>query len=350
MSTPTCVRCGRPTPDGYADVICGVERPRAWLAEIADMVPAARDVAQRQARHGAGGGASGKPGSSLPIDLGATSRLDAVQGSLSTWVWHAAEERGVNLAEINAGGLTWSARVSGWVDQHGSLVDDLRGSALWLAGHCEWFRHRPEADEWLTDVEACARVVRGIARGPAAQRYLGPCGNAVATIAAYGPHPEQDVICGGDVYGPQGGKAGTCRTCGAQVDQGERLAWRDGQLAERLVDTPIPARDIAYALRLNVKTIRSWATERRTDSGVILRKAMLATYCRLGEHFVPWADLPRNLTPAQREAELRARGPRLHYVAEVRQLAIEAAMQRAENEAKRAHSSAAVDNLTSSHP
>ena len=69
MTTNECVRCGQPTPDGFADMVCGVERPRAWLAEIADMAPAARDVAQRQARRGTGAGASGKPGSSLPIWL-----------------------------------------------------------------------------------------------------------------------------------------------------------------------------------------------------------------------------------------------------------------------------------------
>lgn len=100
MTTPTCVRCGRPTPDGYADVHCGVDRPRQLLAEITDMLPAARDVAQRQARRGGGGGASGKPGSTLPIDLGATARLDAVTNTLTTWARHIAEERGVLLPDL----------------------------------------------------------------------------------------------------------------------------------------------------------------------------------------------------------------------------------------------------------
>jgi hypothetical protein len=297
------------------------------------MVPAARDIAQRQARHGAGGGASGKPGSSLPIDLGATSRLDAVQGRMTTWARHVAEERGVNLAEINADGLTMLSRVRVWVDQVQGLTDDLSASVLWLAGHCEWMRHRPEVDEWLTDVEACARVVRGIARGPAAQRYLGPCGADVVRAEIVGDQWESElVICEGDVYGPQGGQKGTCRTCGAQVDQDERKAWLDELTAELAA----PTRDIAHALGVSAKTIRSWATERRSETGTVLRKAVLKTYYRIGEHVVPWMEIDPGLSEAQRKEIARERGPRLHYVGDVRKLAEEAAARRAENEAKKA--------------
>lgn len=95
MSENLCGRCGRPTPDGYACSSCAY-RAGDQLHEIADMAPAARDVAHGFARRGSGGG-SGKPGSSLPFDLGATAKLDAVQAELTTWARHIAETRGVPL-------------------------------------------------------------------------------------------------------------------------------------------------------------------------------------------------------------------------------------------------------------
>jgi hypothetical protein len=95
VSENLCVRCGRPTADGYACSGCAY-RAGDQLHEIADMAPAARDVAHRTSRRG-GGGASGKPGSSLPLDLGATSKLDAVEAELTTWARHISETRGVPL-------------------------------------------------------------------------------------------------------------------------------------------------------------------------------------------------------------------------------------------------------------
>lgn len=96
MSVNLCVRCGRPTPDGYACANCAY-RAGDQLHETADMAPAARDVAHRTSRRGGGGGGSGKPGSSLPLDLGATAKLDAVLAELTTWARHIAETRGVPL-------------------------------------------------------------------------------------------------------------------------------------------------------------------------------------------------------------------------------------------------------------
>ncbi|MEV6633892.1 hypothetical protein AB0M54_24385 [Actinoplanes sp. NPDC051470] len=96
MTAPTCAVCGQPLADGaYACVRC-TDRAGHALADIADMAGAARDIATGQARHSRGGG-SGKPGSSLPFDLGATARLDAVQASMTTWARHIAETRGVGI-------------------------------------------------------------------------------------------------------------------------------------------------------------------------------------------------------------------------------------------------------------
>lgn len=92
----TCTGClPRVATDGLACDWC-IGRAAAQLQTVIDVTPAARDIAQRQTSRGAGSGA-GKPGSSLPLDLGATARLDAVQSALTTWSRHIAEERGVTL-------------------------------------------------------------------------------------------------------------------------------------------------------------------------------------------------------------------------------------------------------------
>jgi hypothetical protein len=211
---PTCAcGCNRPVPDGYAAPAC-MDRARQQLAEIADLTVAARDVAQRQARRGVGGGASGKPGSSLPIDLGATARLDAVQNCLTGWVRVIAEERGP-AAEINAGA---SGGVSGWGGMGETGRDDLRASAQWLGGHCEWMRHRPEVDEFLRDVEACARVIRRVADPSRDRRVVvGLCD------------------CGRMLYAPKDREIVTCPDCERHWDVDASTENMRGHLDERLV-------------------------------------------------------------------------------------------------------------------
>lgn len=312
--TPTCIRCGRPTADGYA---CMAETTRAaeQLRQVVDMVPAARDVAHGLSRHG-GAGASGKPGSRLPIDLTAMSKLDAVQNELVGWARATVEERhGGRLAHAHE--------------------DPIIHAAQYLIANLEWWRHRANIDEILGDVEACARVVRGIARGPSEQRYLGPCG-ATVTWDDGGNEVPRDAPCEGDVYAHTGATNGTCGACKARWLVTNRAAW----IEEQTADLAAPARDIAYALGVSVKTIRSWATEIQAPNGTVIRKAKLRTYYRVDQHVVPWIEPDAKLSEAERKAELAVRGPRLHYVGDVRDLAREAAVRRAENEAKRARDNA----------
>jgi hypothetical protein len=249
-----CVICDRPTPDGYACVACAVDRPRQLLAEITDMLGAATDVAHRQARHGTSGGGSGKPGSALPLDLGATARLDGVRTELTTWARHVSEER--NRAVMLGGSDT---------------EDAITRAIRFLAGQLEWFRHRREVDEWIRDVEACARIVRGIARGPADRVYLGPCGAyvgiecKVCQATDIDHHRECDVTCphkfvpagtcDGDVYGLPDGDTGRCRTCGAEFDQGERQKWLTDEVRQRAYR----ASELEHAYGLNSATVRKWA-------------------------------------------------------------------------------------------
>jgi hypothetical protein len=198
MTQNECVICDRPTPDGYADVACAVDRPRQLLAEIQDMLPAALDVAHRQARHGTGGGASGKPGSALPLDLGATARLDGVRTALTTWWRHIAEER--------VGGT--------WVVFAGEPIEQ---AAIWLSGQLEWMRHRPECVEFLRDITACHRIIRGIVEPGQHRVIVGLCD------------------CGKTLYALPGRQTVTCKDCELTWDVDDSRDALRGHLDDRLV-------------------------------------------------------------------------------------------------------------------
>jgi hypothetical protein len=149
------------------------------------------------------------------------------------------------------------------------MTDPIAKLAGWLAGHVEWIRHRQEADEFLSAVDACLRVVRGLARGPSEQKYLGPCGapylcDGIAVGDQGQPwaecgepvsHPAHELRhCDGDVYAYRGAKVGRCRTCGAEVATSEREAWLDAEVRAHAF------RDREIADAYNVKTIRTWVT------------------------------------------------------------------------------------------
>jgi hypothetical protein len=182
------------------------------------------------------------------------------------------------------------------------MTDPIAKLATWLAGHVEWMRHRQEADEFLSAVDACLRVVRGLARGPSEQKYLGPCGaepvtehvccdlhNAhceppgelcchECTEAAHPDHPRGASCvltpCDGDVYAYRGASTGRCRNddCKAVHSVADRQAWLDAEVRAHAFRD----REIADALNISVKTIRSWATARpesRNAAGKVTRSA-----------------------------------------------------------------------------
>jgi hypothetical protein len=133
------------------------------------------------------------------------------------------------------------------------VSDPIISAARFLADHLEWLRHRPEADEVLADIEACARIVAGIARGPAAQKYLGPCG---APLVDFDFRTDESTVgtCEGDVYAREAASVGRCRLCGAEVSTDARRAWLDAEVRSRA----FRAVEISRAYNINIKTIRSW--------------------------------------------------------------------------------------------
>jgi hypothetical protein len=288
------------------------------IIAIADATPAARDIAQGQSRHGTSS-SSGKPGSRLPFDTANTQKLNRVEYVLiEKWVKPIARERGY-------AGVIYDAAKRG--------NDPIVIAATWLAGQVEWIRHRKNAADFLAAIDECTRVVRGIARGPGEQKFLGPCG-AEVTWDADGNEMPRDP-CPGDVFAHAGAQDGACRACGARWSTAKREAWLDGEVREHAFE----ARDIAEAHRLNVKTIRTWAN-----------RGALRTYWRTSADLVvEWTDPPlddalKGEERAAREAaiadELAARGPRLHYVGDVLDLAAADAARRATEQAKRARRAA----------
>jgi len=216
------------------------------LHEIADMAPAARDVAHGFARRGTNG-ASGKPGSRLPFDTMSTEKLDKIQARLSTWVGEIAHGRNRPIP----------------APRH--LGDDpIILWARWLAGHVEWIRKTDDAERFLIEVGECASVLRGVARGPASQRYLGPCGapeQIDVSIIDQGPRVTfvDGPPCDGDIYAREGAQFGACRTCGATVGTRDRQAWLDGEVRSHA----FRAAHIAEAYGVRANTIRVWADRGR---------------------------------------------------------------------------------------
>lgn len=249
MSEPTCLRCARPLADGaYVCDRCASQAAQK-LAEIADLSPACRDVAYGLSRRNGAGG-SGKPGSRLPLDLTAMAKLDSVQRELTKWVDRIGTIRGA---------------IRPWFVTRDD--EPVTVAATWLAGHVEWIRHQADhepdddgntwgADQFLTDVEACARVLRGLVRGPAPQRYLGPCGAMVAWPGDFhaGDGVPIETPCDGDVYAREGASAGACRLCGAEWSTAERKAWLDAEVRSHAYT----ATEISDAYPIKANTIRQW--------------------------------------------------------------------------------------------
>jgi len=208
------------------------------------------------------------------------------------------------------------------------VTDPLIAAARFLTAQLPWLRHatdaqgQPVAADVFREIGDCAARMRSLVDGPREQKYLGPCG-AAWDIGTYA-EPDKTLTCEGDVYGVAGAQNGRCRTCRTEYRQDDRRIWLDEQVSGS--DLAWTARGIADALSINVNTIRTWAHERRSETGHLLRAAKLGTFWRDSEgRLIPWVE------PAPGE-DIKGRGDRLHYVADVTALAREAAERRAQRE------------------
>lgn len=216
------------------------------------------------------------------------------------------------------------------------MTDPIIAAAQFITTQLEWLRHatdgpEPYATRAFAEIGECSARMRSIVDGPRPKKYLGPCGAEIEVEDDFDYTMVMTSTCDGDVYGVPGGKTGRCSTCGAQVDQGERAKWLDEQVGGS--DLAWTARGIADAYGINPRTLRAWATDRYSGN-TLIRRAKLSTYWRNTDgQLVPWVE-PRT------GEDVRARGDRLHYVADVKKLAAEAADRR---EAERARIEAKED-------
>jgi hypothetical protein len=228
VSDEPCVICrDQPAHEAYGCVEC-LARARRLLGEIGDMAGAALDVAHRQAVRGTGGGASSKPGSQEPINRPALARLDAIQNALTTVARDIAETRGVEIPRAPAvrpvSGPTCARPYS---CDHGSCRDareplrsisEIEWTARWLTTQCEWVRHRPAVARFVSEIEACARVIRGIAEPGGQHRVIvGMCD------------------CGKTLYAPAGRQVVTCKDCELTWAVNESRDALRGHLDQQLV-------------------------------------------------------------------------------------------------------------------
>jgi hypothetical protein len=173
-----------------------------------------------------------------------------------------------------------------------TVTDPLITAAQFLQAQLGWLRHAtdeqgsPVAVDVFREIQECASRMRSIVDGPADQRFLGPCGaelcastyegwvcklahehptrhtagdgglhNGATWISYHEPRPPR--VCDGDVYGRPSAEKGRCRTCGAEVDQADRLAWIDEVRREWLYT----ATEIAEAYPdIKANTISKWAS------------------------------------------------------------------------------------------
>jgi hypothetical protein len=211
--------------------------------------------------------------------------------------------------------------------------DPIVLAARFLQTQITWIVHaydgaEPYAVRAFAEIDACAGRMRGIVNGVREQRFLGGCGAMREPLTdeerlVWGPGM---VECQGYVYAPVGGAVGKCRTCKAEFDVEARREW----IVAMVRDWPFSAPWIARELRVNVKTVRTWAN-----------RGQLATYWRTdGGLVTPWTD-------TDDPDEIKARGDRLHYVGDVERLADEADARRTEAQQKRERRAASTDERMS---
>lgn len=318
----------RTTDEGY---VCDVDADRTlgWLAAIIELAPDARLVAAGLVRRGAAGG-SGKPASRPPLNDGATDAVDAVQNALTTIARDIAETRGAQFASTAFDGRR--------------VLDPIIEAAKWLTRQIGWVRHavddqgEPYAVTVFAEIRDAHSRMRRVVNGPADQKFLGPCGCTV-TWDDEGHEIQRAAPCDGDVYGHPEAEKGTCRKCGARWATTERTAWLDGEVR----DHAFRAAHIAEAYGVSADTIRSWAARGNLRSYWITDAGLT----------VEWTDPPidDDLTGEERERreaeiaeELAKRGPRVHYIGDVLDLAAAAAARRESERAKRARRAAARES------
>jgi hypothetical protein len=227
MSAPTCVRCGRPTPDGY---VCAPEAVSLaeGLVRAAGHAEDAEAVISRQTRHGAGSrGGSSEP---MPVDLAAAERYRTIENTVGTWT-RIAEDLSGDLAPLPA-----------WPTLNQTAI-----AAGWLSGHVDDLRKHPAAGEAFAELTAACEDLARLVDRPADKELVGMCD------------------CGKVLYAARGKAVIQCPmpTCKLTWDVAQSRDVLRRALGDKLVSAADAARFAAYWDERNqaqiAALIRKWA-------------------------------------------------------------------------------------------
>lgn len=228
--------CGRPVPDQA--YLCGqctfrLRKALGTLSELADEIETTTARLDR-----IGGSRDSRSTRSdenpLPVNLRASDLGAWVRTLLVRWCALAATERG--LAQ------PW---------------DTFQAMTGFLAGHVDWFRHRPDGPALLEEVLLAAKAVVRLIDRPEPTWFAGPCW--AATTDHLGPK-----VCGAELYAKASAGFVECPACGAQHDVAVRRRWLLEEAEDRLAHAALIARALTtLGAYVAVGTIYSWASRGR---------------------------------------------------------------------------------------
>ncbi|AYF29296.1 hypothetical protein CSH63_17855 [Micromonospora tulbaghiae] len=171
--TTACTVCARDQADtAYACQPC-TDKAYRDLTTIAGLADAARDAAHGLVRYGPGTRRTDID-APIPGNLAASTTLNEITTTLTTWTRHIADERGLGQP---------------------SGPDPLATAARWLATHLGWLRHQPYAAEAYDEIRDARRRTVRLADRPPTLALVGVC------------------ECGAWIYGRAGAAVVACRDC-----------------------------------------------------------------------------------------------------------------------------------------
>lgn len=213
--------CGKPVADNaYACAHCA-RQLRTALQTIVELSGDLQNAVTRQTAMGSRSEARSTAERPPPFDPKASEVAADLRNTVTTWVRHIDDERG----------LTWPERpIIGPLEcdiveplcAHASCArirasrrpPTIADTARWLSGHVEWIRHRREAPEVIGDLRRVARRLAVTVDRPADRVYIGRCGGL-----------EDPNGCQADLYARPGADTVQCRECGNVWGVPEQRKW-----------------------------------------------------------------------------------------------------------------------------
>jgi uncharacterized Zn finger protein (UPF0148 family) len=270
----TCDLCGDPVRDtAYVCPRCTAGTAR-YLADVVKVAAEVETTVARLARYSDRHGRTlpdddpdGRPDGGLKVtpmlfDAGAKQRGDRASNDIVTWARHVAEERGGGPLRPQAviGPLCRSG--AGCRHESCALVRArtippgvARAAAYLLDGsNLEWLRHRPEAEEALTQLAAAGATLVRIVDAPPPLWYAGPCYTDLG----------DGVVCVEELYARTDDGTVKCPDCKARHDVAGRRQWLLGEADDVLAHASLVAAALTVLdRRVTASMVRNYAARGR---------------------------------------------------------------------------------------